>query len=152
MPRKQAPYYKNRLLLPTKLSYVKKWINEMLDKGFIRELTLLATIPFLLTIKPSSGVRICYNYSGLNTVTIKNWYPLLLIREILNALYSAKYFTKLDIITAFNRIRIAKGYKWLIAFIVTEPCSKYYSGFVIGLGVQVMRKVNNVIITSKVVA
>jgi len=34
----------------------------MLDKGFIRELTLLAAILLLLTMKPSGGVRICYNY------------------------------------------------------------------------------------------
>jgi len=50
-------------------------------------------------------------------VTIKNWYPLLLVYKTLNALYSAKYFTKLNIITAFNRIRITEGYKWLTAFI-----------------------------------
>jgi len=36
---------------------------------------------------------------------------MLLIRKTLNALYSAKYFTKLNIIAAFNRIRITKGYK-----------------------------------------
>jgi hypothetical protein len=83
----------------------------MLDKGFIRESTLLATIPLLLAAKPSGGVRICYNYRGLNTVTIKNWYLLPLIRETLNALYGAKYFTKLDIIAAFNRIWITEGYK-----------------------------------------
>jgi len=40
-----------------------------------------------------------------------------LICEILNALYSAKYFTKLDIIAAFNRIWIAEGYEWLTVFI-----------------------------------
>jgi len=34
----------------------------MLDKGFIRELTLLATAPLLLTAKPGGGVRIYYNY------------------------------------------------------------------------------------------
>jgi len=89
----------------------------MLDKGFIRELTSLAAVPLLLTVKPGGGVRIYYNYRGLNTVTIKNRYLLLLIRETLNALYGAKYFTKLNIIAAFNRIRIAEGYKWLTAFI-----------------------------------
>ena len=56
MPRKQALYYKNRLLLPTKLSCVKKWINKMLDKGFIYKLILLATIPLLLAVKPGGGV------------------------------------------------------------------------------------------------
>jgi len=56
MPRKQAPYYKNKPLSPTKLSCVKKWINEMLDKGFIRKLTLLAAALLLLTAKPGGGV------------------------------------------------------------------------------------------------
>jgi len=66
----------------------------MLDKGFIRELTLLATVLLLLAIKPGGSVQICYNYRGLNIVTIKNRYLLPLVREILDALYSAKYFTK----------------------------------------------------------
>jgi hypothetical protein len=56
MPKKQALYYKNRPLLLTKLSYIKKWINKILDKGFIYKLILLAAIPLFLTIKPGSGV------------------------------------------------------------------------------------------------
>jgi len=44
----------------------------MLDKGFIYKLTSLATVLLLLTAKPSSSIRIYYNYQGLNTVTIKN--------------------------------------------------------------------------------
>jgi len=89
----------------------------MLDKGFIRELTLLATALLLLAAKPGGSIWICYDYQGLNTVTIKNQYPLPLVREILNTLYSAKYFTKLNIIAAFNQIQIAEGYKWLTVFI-----------------------------------
>ena len=56
MPRKQALYYKNRLLLPAKLSCVKKWINKMLDKGFIYKLISLATILLLFAAKPGGGV------------------------------------------------------------------------------------------------
>ena len=56
MPKKQALYYKNRLLSPAKLSCVKKWINEMLNKGFIYELILLTAIPLLLTAKPGGGI------------------------------------------------------------------------------------------------
>ena len=56
MPRKQALYYKNRLLLPAKLSYIKKWIDEMLDKSFIYKLTLLATILLLLAAKSGNSV------------------------------------------------------------------------------------------------
>ena len=83
----------------------------MLDKGFIWELTSPAVVPLLLATKPGEGVRIYYNYRGLNNVTVKNRYPLPLIRKILNTLYGAKFYTKLNIIAVFNRIRITKGYK-----------------------------------------
>ena len=56
MPRKQALYYKNRPLLPAKLSCVKKWINKILDKGFIYKLILLAAALLLLTIKLGGSV------------------------------------------------------------------------------------------------
>ena len=56
MPRKQALYYKNRPLLPAELSYIKKWINKILDKGFIYKLILLVTVLLFLAIKPGSSV------------------------------------------------------------------------------------------------
>ena len=34
----------------------------MLDKGFIRESTLLATVLLLLATKPSGGIQIYHNY------------------------------------------------------------------------------------------
>ena len=74
----------------------------MLDKGFIYKLISLATVLLFLTIKPSGGIQIYHNYQGLNTVTIKNWYLLLLIYKTLNVLYGTKYSTKLNIIAAFN--------------------------------------------------
>jgi hypothetical protein len=52
----------------------------------------------------------------LNTITIKNRYPLSLIQETLVRLSRAKIYTKLDIIAAFNRIRITEGQEYLTAF------------------------------------
>jgi hypothetical protein len=48
MLRKQALYYKNRLLLFAELSYIKKWINKILNKGFIYKLISLATVLLLV--------------------------------------------------------------------------------------------------------
>jgi hypothetical protein len=56
MPKKQALYYKNRPLLSAELSCEKKWINKMLDKGFIYKLISLTAVPLLLTAKPGGGV------------------------------------------------------------------------------------------------
>jgi hypothetical protein len=56
MPGKQALYYKNRPLSLAELSCVKKWIDKILDKGFIYKLILLATVLLFLTIKPGGGI------------------------------------------------------------------------------------------------
>ncbi|KAI1007248.1 hypothetical protein K3495_g973 [Podosphaera aphanis] len=48
---------------------------------------------------------------------MKNHYPLPLIKETLDLICNAKIFTKVDIVSAFNRISIAEGHEWLTAFI-----------------------------------
>ena len=66
--------------------------------------------------KPGSSLRFYVDYRGLNAVTVKNYYPLPLILETLNRLSRAKIFTKLDIISAFNRLRIREGDESLTVF------------------------------------
>jgi len=49
-------------------------------------------------------------YRKLNTVTVKNTYPLL-VPDIINRITSmkAKYFTKLDIRWGYNNVQIKEG-------------------------------------------
>ncbi|KAI0993916.1 hypothetical protein K3495_g14268, partial [Podosphaera aphanis] len=117
MPGKEPPYQKNRPLSAGELQVVRKWLDDNLNKGFIRESRSRCAAPLMLAAKPGGGVRICQDYRGLNNVTIKNRYPLPLIRETLDALCHAKIYTKLDIIAAFNKLRIADGHEWKTAFI-----------------------------------
>lgn len=117
MPGKEPPYFKNRPLSPLEQQVVRKWLDENLSKGFIRESRSRSSAPLLLAAKPGGGVRICQDYRGLNNVTIKNRYPLPIVRETLDALCNAKVYTKLDIIAAFNKLRIAEGDEWKTAFI-----------------------------------
>jgi hypothetical protein len=51
----------------------------------------------LLAKKPDGGLRFCVDYRVLNENTIKNRYPLPLIRETLMNLSKARWFTKLDV-------------------------------------------------------
>ena len=98
------------------LLVLRKFLQENLDKGFIRVSTSQAASPVLFARKPGGGLRFCVDYRGLNAITIKNRYPLPLIRETLAQLSQAKYFTKLDVVAAFNRIRIKAGQEWMTAF------------------------------------
>jgi hypothetical protein len=63
----------------------------------------------LFTKKLSGGLRFCYDYRGLNRLTKKDRYLLLLIYETLRNISKANYFTKLDVAAAFYKIQVAKS-------------------------------------------
>jgi hypothetical protein len=70
----------------------------------------------LFAKKPGKSFCFCIDYYILNTIIIKNYYPLPLIQEILARLNKAKIYTKLDIIIVFNYIRITEKQEYLIVF------------------------------------
>jgi hypothetical protein len=98
------------------LKVLRKYLEDNLLKGFIRASSSLVASPVIFVKKPRGGLRFCVDYRALNAVTVKNRYLIPLIQETLSRLSKAKYYTKLDIIAAFNRLRIAEGDEWLTAF------------------------------------
>jgi hypothetical protein len=98
------------------LRVLRKYLDDNLSKGFIRASTSPVASPVIFVKKPGGSLRFCVDYRALNAVTIKNRYPIPLIQETLSRLSKAKYYTKLNIIAAFNRLRIAEGDEWLTAF------------------------------------
>jgi transposase InsO family protein/predicted aspartyl protease len=98
------------------LIVLRKTLMELLDKNFIRASNSPASAPVLFVKKPGGGVRFCVDYRKLNEITRKDRYPLPLITETLRQLSQAKWFTKLDVIAAFNKIRIKEGDEWKTAF------------------------------------
>jgi hypothetical protein len=91
------------------LLVLRKELTSLLEKGFIRVSSSPASAPVLFAKKPGGGLRLCIDYRALNEITKKDRYPLPLIRETLNNLSKAKWFTKLDVIAAFHKIRVAEG-------------------------------------------
>ena len=100
----------------TELQVLKEYIDENLRKRFIRPSTSPFGAPVLFVKKPDGSLRLCVDYRALNSMTIKNRYPLPLISELLDRVKGAKYFTKIDVRDAFNRLRIALGHEFKTAF------------------------------------
>ena len=98
------------------LQVLRKFLKDNLDKGFIRASTSPAASPVLFAKKPGGGLRFCVDYWALNAIIIKNRYPFPLLQKTLSKLSTAKFFTKLDVIHAFNRICIKEGQEWMTAF------------------------------------
>lgn len=87
------------------LQALDEYLREHLEKGFIRLSSSPASSPVLFVRKPGGGLRFCVDYRRLNAITVKDRYPIPLIKETLNQLSQAKIFTKLDVIAAFNKLR-----------------------------------------------
>ena len=100
----------------TELQEIHKWIEENLFKGFIRASSSSCASPILFVKKKDGSLRLCVDYRALNDITIKDRYPLPRIEETLNQIRGAKYFTRLDLRSAYNLIRIKDGDEWKIAF------------------------------------
>lgn len=107
------PIYK---LTEKELEVLRKYIDEMMKKGFIRKSKSSAGYPVLFAPKKDGTLRLCIDYRKLNDITIKNRYPLPNIQELRDRLSKAKVFTALDLRGAYNLIRMKEGEEWKTAF------------------------------------
>jgi hypothetical protein len=91
---------------PAELAKLKKQLQELLDKGFIRPSTSPWGCPALFMKKKDESLRLCIDYHPLNAVTIKNKYPLPRIDVLFDQLVRAKVFSKIDLRSGYHQIKI----------------------------------------------
>ncbi|KAI2653487.1 Transposon Tf2-9 polyprotein [Labeo rohita] len=96
---------------------MEEYVAEGLRAGTIRPSSSPAAAGFFFVKKKDGGLRPCVDYRGLNQITIKNRHPLPLTNTALDALSGARFFTKLDLRSAYNLVRIREGDEWKTAFI-----------------------------------
>jgi hypothetical protein len=103
-------------LSPTEQAQLDEFLQENLDSGRIRPSKSPMASPVFFIKKKDGTLRLVQDYRALNSMTIKNRYPIPLISELVNQLRGAKYFTKLDVRWGYNNVRIKKGDEWKAAF------------------------------------
>jgi len=89
------------------LEEVKKQLDDLLSKGFIRPSVSPFGAPILFVKKKDGSLRMCVDYRALNKMTIKNRYALPRIDDLLDRLAGAKVFTKMDLRSGYHQIKIA---------------------------------------------
>jgi len=75
----------------------------------------MAALVFFIKKKDSS-LWLVQDYRALNSMTVKNKYPLSLISELVFQFCGAKYFTKLDVRWGFNNVYIKSRDEWKAVF------------------------------------
>jgi len=96
---------------------VQNFVEDQLRKGYIRPSKSPQTSPVFFVGKKNRSKRMVMDYRNLNSQTVKNNYPLLLITELIDNMGSKKVFTKMDLRWGFNNMRIKEGNEWKGAFI-----------------------------------
>ncbi|KAL4311140.1 hypothetical protein GQ457_01G021280 [Hibiscus cannabinus] len=93
-------------MAPIELKELKKKLEDLQEKGFIRPSTSLWGAPVLFVNKKDGLMRLCIDYRQLNRVTIKNKYPLPRIKDLFDQLKDASVFWKIDLRSMYYQIRV----------------------------------------------
>ena len=85
---------------------LKKQIEELMEKRFIRPSTSPWGAPVLLVKKKDGSSHLCVDYRQLNKMIIKNKYPFLRIDDLMDQLHGSSVFSKIDLRSGYNQILV----------------------------------------------
>ena len=60
------------------------------------------------------------DYRALNRTTVKNWYPIPRIADLIESLSHTSIFTKIDLRWEYNNVHIREENEWKTAFITRQ--------------------------------
>jgi len=109
-----------------KLLEIKKYLKKNLKKDFISSSLTFFAFLVLFVAKSNEELRFYVNYRKLNALTCRNQYSISLIKKTLTRVMSCKYLIKLNIIVAFNKLRIHLDSKNYITFVISMKVYKYH--------------------------
>ncbi|XP_068122518.1 uncharacterized protein [Hyperolius riggenbachi] len=112
-----------RYIPPNLFQEVKQMLEQMLAANVIEPSSSPWAAPIVLVKKKDGSLRFCVDYRKLNSVTIKDAYPLPRIEDSLLALGKAKVFSTLDLCSGYWQILVDKKDQEKTAF--TTPMGLY---------------------------
>ena len=110
----KLPY---RHIPPTQIPEVKAHVKGLLEQGVIEESVSPYAAPIVLVRKKDGSLRLCVDYRRLNSVTVKDAFPLPRIQDTLDALAGAQYFSSFDLAAGYHQIKVRAEDRFKTAFV-----------------------------------
>ena len=107
-------------LTPRENEELKNQVQELLDKGLVRESLSSCTVPTMLSPKKDGGWRMCIDSRDLNHIPIRYRFPLPKMDDLMDCVSGASYFSKIDLKSGYHQKIMREGDEYKTPFKTNE--------------------------------
>ena len=95
-----------RRFSPAQEKYISEETQRLLERDVIEPSTSPWSAQVVLASKKDGSYRYCVDFRRLNCVTVKEHYPVPRVEDMIDTLAGAKFFSTLDLISAYHAFEI----------------------------------------------